>query len=348
MDRPKGGEWQQFISDWQAAKSKKSFATKYGVSIKSIQNWVSEHKDDKVNYVPYHKFEIIKAPLDLKRTEEDMVVVITDWHSGKKTESYDSEIERERAHYLIERILLIATLHQPIRRIHLLLLGDMVQGENPYQGSKIGEVECGAFEQIHDVAVPLVSLLCESCLQVCNDVYAWGVPGNHGRYDKAMPVRTNWDNFFYEALKNALIEQPKIHVTYSKTFYLLINILGYRFFIVHGDQVNATQGIPLFAMRRKMQEWFAYLGGFNYAYAGHFHSEASDQVNSVADYTICPPLVTGDSWALEKVGRASAPVQLCFGVHEKRGRSWEYRLTTDEKYLPQRYTEHEGVIKIKG
>jgi len=26
MDRPKGGEWQQFISDWQAAKSKKSFA----------------------------------------------------------------------------------------------------------------------------------------------------------------------------------------------------------------------------------------------------------------------------------------------------------------------------------
>ena len=109
--------------------------------------------------------------------------------------------------------------------------------------------------------------------------------------------------------------------------------------MVHGNQVRANAGIPLFALRRKMQEWYAYLGGFHYAYVGHFHAWGADQINSVADYQMCPPLVTGDEWALEVVGRASKPVQLVFGVHPKYARTFEYKLFTDESYLPRPFNE---------
>ena len=98
-------------------------------------------------------------------------------------------------------------------------------------------------------------------------------------------------------------------------------------------------------MRRKMAECYANVGGFNYAYAGHFHCEYQDKLNSMADYTIAPPLVTGDSWATENIGRISTPQQLCFGVHERYGRTWRYSLHTDNAFLPKRFDEPEGVVK---
>ena len=297
-------------------------------------------------YTSYPKFNIVpfKQPKG-SRDEEDIVVVTADKHLAKITESYNIDIAKKRMDKLLSSTMTIINLHRPIRRLWVFELGDALQGENPYQGSKIGEVACGAFEQVHDEGVPMMSRFLTSLASGVKEVDYIAVSGNHGVYDKQATKRTNWDNFLYKGLKDALINQKNIHIHVPTEFYQLVNIRGFRFFLIHGNQVYAQQGIPLFAMRRKMQEWYAYLGGFNYGYAAHFHSGAYDQVNSNADYTICPPLVTGDSWALERVGRASAPVQLAFGIHDVYGRTWEYKLRTDTGFLPQKYDELEGVIR---
>ncbi len=296
-------------------------------------------------YTPYPKFDIkpFKSPKK-DRDEEDIVIVTTDKHFAKVTESYNIEIAKARMGKLLDSAMSIINLHRPIRKAWVFELGDIGQGENPYQGSKIGEVECGAFEQVYEVGVPILSRFLTSLAGGVGEVELIGVSGNHGVYDKIATKGTNWDNFLLKALESSLVNQRNIHIRTPKEFYQLVNIKGFRFFLIHGNQVFAQQGIPLFAMRRKMQEWYAYLGGFNYGYAGHFHTGAYDQVNSHADYTICPPLVTGDSWALEKIGRASSPVQLAFGVHSEYGRTWEYKLRTDKKFMPQKYDEPEGVI----
>ena len=300
-----------------------------------------------IEHTPYPDFKIkpFKVPKG-RRDEEDLGIVLSDWHLAKVTDSYNIAIAQNRIDYLLDSVMSIINLHRPIRKLWVFVTGDMVQGENPHQGSKIGEVECGAYEQIHTYGIPILSRFLVSLLQGVADVEMMAVCGNHGKYDRIAPDKTNWDAFLYSGLETALINQNKVKINPPVTFYQLANIRGFRFFMIHGNQVNATQGIPLFAMRRKMQEWYAYVGGFNYGYAAHFHSEASDQVNSLADYTICPPLVTGDSWALEKVGRASEPKQLCFGIHNKYGRTWEYKLHTDEKFLPKRFEEPEGVVKL--
>jgi len=297
--------------------------------------------------IPYPNLDIKPfKPAKSSRDEEDLNIVIADPHIDKITETYNLEICKSRFDRLLDSVMTIINLHRPIRQVNVFMLGDITQGENAFQGSKIGETGKGVMEQIFDDAIPIISRFLTSLSQGVERVDAYGVRGNHGRYAKEAPDKTNWDTFFYKVLESAMGNQKSVNVYPSRNFYQLVNIRGFRFFLIHGDQVNATAGIPLFAMRRKMQEWFAYVGGFNYAYAGHFHSEAKDQVNSVADYTICPPLVTGDSWALEKVGRASEPKQICFGVHDHYGRTFNYQLHTDDAFLPHKYNEPEGEVSL--
>ena len=288
-------------------------------------------------YQPYPDFKIKPFPVGrITRAEEDIGIVISDPHLGKQTESYNLQIAEKRLDYLLSRLMRIIELHRPIRKAYIFLLGDNVQGENSYQGSKIGETEVGAWEQINDYAIPLLSRFSLSLAQGVSEVELDGVWGNHGVYDRHQATKkTNWDNFVYKGLETALSSQKRITVNCPKEFYQLVTIRGFRFFLVHGDQVKASSAIPLFALRRKLQEWYAYVGTFHYAYVGHFDTWGADQVNSEADYQISPPLVTGDEWALQVVGRASKPVQLAFGIHSKYGRSWEYKLFTDEKYLPK-------------
>ncbi len=317
---------------------------KYGEGVPKPEQVAVEAE---TKYIPYPEVKLkpFKEPKST-RDSEDIAIVLSDWHLDKITESYNIKIAQERADFLLDSTMSIINLHRPIRKAHLFITGDVVQGENAFQGSKVGETAVGVYEQIHDDAVPLFTKFIESLIQGVPSIDVYGVRGNHGRYAKEAPDKTNWDRFFYKALKDALVNQKNINIYPSEWFYQLINIRGFRFFMVHGDQVSASQGIPLFALRRKMQEWYAYCKGFNYAYAGHFHTGAYDQINSESDYTICPPLVTGDAWALEKIGRASEPKQICFGIHDKYGRTFTYHLHTDEKFLPRKYDEPEGVVKL--
>ena len=285
-------------------------------------------------FLPYPKFKI--KPFNVgkvQRDEEDIGIVFADHHAGKITESYSADVYEVRMDSLLGSVMDIINLHRPIRNAYILNVGDNIQGESAYQGSKIGETDRPARAQIRELAVPTHSKFVVSLKQGVKEVFYHGVRGNHGCYDKRAPAKTNWDLFFYDQLAAALQNQTGIKVDTSEEFYQLIYIRGFGFFIIHGDQVRSVAGIPLFALRRKYQEYFA-VWGFHYAYCGHWHSKGHDDINTMADHTICPPLVTGDSWALEVVGRASKPMQLVFGVHPRYGRTWQYNLYADKKFLP--------------
>jgi hypothetical protein len=282
---PKGEAWDRLVSQYRTMDefNLKCFADMYGYkNVESFQRTMrkrgikrvvpfsmnnAESQEPTVEYVAYPEIKLVPFPQPkTDRDEEDMGVVLADWHLAKITESYNLDIAKTRVTKLTESIMKIVSLHAPIRKLHLFVTGDVVQGENTHQGSVIGSTSCGALEQVYSHAIPIYTELLLSLNQGIPEVELYGVDGNHGRYDKTAPSKTNWDAFFYESLKMALIQQPKIHVYPPRWFYQLVNIRGFRFFIVHGDQVNVSNGIPLFALRRKMQEWYAYVDGFNYAY----------------------------------------------------------------------------------
>lgn len=274
-----------------------------------------------------------------QRDEEDIGIVLADHHTGRRTSTYNTTIYKARMEFLLESAMTIINLHRPIRKAYILMAGDMVHGESIYKGAHIEECNVGAYGQIFEYSIPILGSFLVSLSQGVESVEWYGVRGNHGKYDKTAVPRTNWDNFLYQGLNTHLQNQKNITGHITTEFYHLINIKGFRFFLMHGDQVRASQGVPLFALRRKYQEYYAYVGGFHYAYNGHWHVGGKDHINSIADYTMCPPLVTGDDWALEVIGRASSPVQLAFGVHERYGRTWEYNLCSDPAFVPQPFTQ---------
>ena len=354
MSRPTGQDAIDFLREWDGARgnlpAKAKLGLKYHAKDRTMRGWAECARKEQVNisdvkYTPYPDFKV--KPFKVghpRRDEEDMGIVFADRHDGRITESYNPEICQARTDYLLESAMTIINLHRPIRKVWVFNIGDNLQGENPYQGSKVDTVYQNAREQINN-EVKLQGSFLVSLSQGVEEVHFVGVRGNHGRYDKVSPDGTNWDLFLYDHLKLSLQNQKNIKINYSDRFYALVNIRGFRFFLIHGDQVHAVMGVPLFALRRKMQEWYAHVGGFHYGYVGHFHTEEKDMVNSVADYTVCPPLVTGDEWALEKIGRSSHPQQLCFGVHNKYGRTFTYTLHTDRKFLPKPYDEPEGWVQ---
>lgn len=339
-------EIKQFKQDYQTL-SIEELTTKYDKKLNTIRQWASEfgiarlrksvdkpeEEEQKIIYKPYPDFQIPPFPSKIsRRDKEDMGLVLTDHHAARKTESYNTKIYVARNEYLTGRAIRVIELHRPIGTLHVFMLGDMVQGEDVHKGANVDETECGVWTQINDIAIPTLSRLLLTLAQGVEEVEVHCVWGNHGIYSKEATRLANWDNFVYKGLEVALSQQKNITVHCPTEFYQLANILGWKFFLFHGDQARSNQGIPLFALRRKLQDWYAYVKGFDYGYCGHWHSWGGDQVNSRADYQIAPPLVTGDSWALEKVGRASMPVQLTFGVHPRRGRTWEYKLLADPKF----------------
>jgi hypothetical protein len=321
---------------------------RWGIHRAKVNDWrpQGEEPEPEIQYIPYPDFKIkpFKQP-KARRDEEDIGIVFADRHDGKLTSNYSPDICAARTDYLLNSTMTIINLHRPIRYAHIFNLGDNIQGENPRQGSKMDNTKGNARTQINN-EVKLQGRFLSSLSQGVQKVFYYGVRGNHGRYEPTAPDGTNWDLFFYDRLKDSLQNQKNIEINYSDLFYLLVNIRGFRFFGVHGDQCKGNAAVPLIAARRKMAEWYALVGGFNYAYMAHFHTKAADTINTHADYVICPPLVTGDDWAVEMVGRATSPQQHCFGIHDHYGRTFQYQLHTDDAFLPNKFDEPEGVVRL--
>jgi len=334
-DKQRRAEWAREFGYKNIKALGDAVRTNLSISTSLPVNRIEESETPTV-YQPYPDFKVKPFSVGkLRRDKEDVALFLADLHLAKVTRSYNLKVAAKRLDNILGKAMRIIELHRPIGKVFLNLLGDIVQGENIYQGSKIGSTECGAWEQINDYAIPLLSRFSLSLLQVTEEVEITGVWGNHGKYAREGTDKTNWDNFVYKGMGVALANQKKIKVRCPDIFCQLVNIQGFIYFLFHGHQIRTSLGIPSYGLRRKLQFWYAHFGGFHYAIGGHWHTWDSGQINSYADYQICPPLITDDEWGLEIVGSASYPIQLIQGVHPRQGRTWEYKLYADNEFLPK-------------
>ena len=113
--------------------------------------------------------------------------------------------------------------------------------------------------------------------------------------------------------------------------------MGFKFLCTHLDGIPCHQGIPLFAIKRRLDAWFIQFGGFNYALGGHFHKRViGDEMSSRYEFSMVSTLVSDDEWALKKLGISSNPSQSIFGIHPEFGVTWRYPLTVDRAFLPKK------------
>jgi hypothetical protein len=230
----------------------------------------------------------------------------------------------------------IVNLHRhmyPINKLHIVNTGDNCQGENPFQGSTIGTAEMGSRDQVKKLAAPIWNDVIASFKQEFNEIQFDGFPGNHG-HDKLAPPTSSLDLLFYDILQAGIGKYEGVKINSHEEFADIVNINGFRFFCFHGDGIPCQQGVPFFAIDKKLKSWYIQFGGFEYALGGHFHKRHTDEIASKFEYFMCGSLVSDDDWALQKLGISSNPSQWLMGVHPKHGVTWRYPLIVDDKFLP--------------
>jgi hypothetical protein len=265
---------------------------------------------------------------------ESQGLILGDHQVGLITPTYNVDVFKQRLEMVFQSTLKITTLHRhmyPVNDLEISLVGDMVHGENPYQGAKVEGVSCGARSQVL-IALPALAELILSFKQHFQNVRVRAVPGNHGRYDKAAPDRSNWDLMLYDQLKTKL-EPYKIDVDISDSWYHLFEIQGHRFFMAHLDQCKGTQGVPWFSLVRKIRAWYITYGGFDYVLGGHWHRDDFLRISSKTKLFVNGSLVTDDPFCEQVIGDSTVPSQWTFGVHKIRGVTWNYSLVVDEKQM---------------
>ncbi len=340
---PFGEAGAKLVERWRTADSggKGKLADEVGVSRGTLANFVSQYppiapEHPTISIPPIHVYEPTKGG-----SPETQVLLLSDVHDGEVTPSYNHKVTKARLAELFRRTMTITKLHRslyPVNDLVIGILGDTVHGENPFQGSKLESAECGALTQVYDLLLPELTGLILSFRQEFATVKVYGVPGNHGRVAREAPETSNWDNALYHALKalegTKLPDGIEIHV--PRDFCQLVTIQGHRFFFFHGDQTHMSNGIPWFALSRKVLSWYITYGGFEYACCGHFHRDDFLRLSAMTKLFVNGSFVTDDPFALKVMGTSSIPCQWTFGVHAKHGVTWSYSLTLDERFGPGR------------
>jgi hypothetical protein len=268
--------------------------------------------------------------------------LLGDHHAGEITPTYNPDVYKKRLNEIYQSLLTITELHRhmyPINDLVIVLGGDMVHGENPHQGATVETIACSAYDQIFDIALPELLSFILSLKQEFKTITIHAVKGNHGRYSPVAPRTSNWDMMLYASLRG-LLQKHNIQMFISREFATIAEIQGFRFFILHGDAVRAHQGIPFFALDRKIKSWFVTYDGFNYVLCFHWHKDDFFRVTSKTKMIINGSMVSDDPFALEVIGTSSIPSQTTFGVHERRGITWYYPLY-DRNYYPDK-------VEVKG
>lgn len=312
-----------------------SMRQRFGVMIsEQSQDIEDELERNPIVELPPVKLLDYKAPRVKRGDEEIAILHATDGHADKITKSYNKEIYRKRMVTMFKSVMKIINLHRnmyPIRKLVILNTGDNIQGENPYQGSTVADVSMGARDQVTKLAVPMWNNVLASFRQEFEVVEFHGVPGNHG-HDKLSPETSSYDLLLYDILEAGIGKEKGININVHEDWWAIVELLGFLLFMFHGDGIPCQQGVPFFALDKKLKTWHMQFGGFRYAFSGHFHKAHYNEVSSVLEHFMASSLTSDDAWALKKLGISSQPSQGLYGLHPRHGITWRYCVDVEEKH----------------
>jgi len=235
-----------------------------------------------------------KCKRDNRRKDpEAAVLLLADWQWGKTTPEYDSDIARARVERLTDKALRIidyVRTHHPVPEVHVLMLGDLVEGELIFSGQS-HRIDASLYRQTFEVGEALANLLRRFAAHV-DVVKAEGVIGNHGAvggpFRREMHPETNADAMAMQIARLHLgsdrIDFPEPVTANERHWYALHEVMGRKWMLFHGDQVRGYAGIPWYGFRKLVQGWYVTLGPFHYAASGHWHQTLREDINGIVHF----------------------------------------------------------------
>lgn len=269
-----------------------------------------------------------KADRRTKQAEIAMLM-LSDWHFGKQTSSFNSVVAAERIVRLGEKVDQIAAIERadhPVQECHALIAGDFVENVAIFPGQP-WEVDSSLFEQLFAARYALAKLV-RQLLATFQTVHVWEQTGNHGRLGRKgdHPREDNADAVAYQMARDMLGEyetsgrlvwHPRVD------WYSVVEAGAYRALLVHGEQIKSFGGnVPAYGILRKSNAWASgVLPSFRDVYMGHFHQAMVLQMANGTGRVFVNPSIESDSpFAKEFVAATGVPAQRLNFVDPEKGR----------------------------
>lgn len=280
---------------------------------------------------------------------EDAMLVISDPHVGKKIKPkhtlgfgfYNPRIFLDRLHHLESTVvkLLRENVANPVRRLHVVFLGDLVEGGLDHAE----EIPSRAYiaDQVLLANTAFAQFLAR--LSTVLPVSVRGVVGNHGRWQnqRKPPTGGRWSNFDFIVM--GTVEQlctamGLTNVTFElvEAAFDVFDIGKWRFKIGHGDYLKGgdkAMGVPAHAIGRDLAATTARYAARgdrppDFYVVGDKHRHMSLQT-PLGRYMVNGAWFGDDEYAQSANFTPGRPHQMFFGVHPEQGRSWSYDLWLD-------------------
>jgi hypothetical protein len=263
------------------------------------------------------------------KSGEVAVLLLSDWHFGKETTSFNSQVAAERLEILADKVAKITEIERadhPVRRCHALVNGDLADNTGIFPGQAY-EVDSTTFEQTFNAASALERLL-RRLLLIFPVVEVDEAAGNHGRIGRKgdYAATDNIDLLIYRIVRERLKEYEvsgRLIWHPSTSWYSIVEAGTYRALQLHGHQIKSFGGnTPAFGILRKANAWASgVLEEFTDVYLSHFHQALVLPMANGRGRVFVNPSIESDSvYAKEFVAATGTPGQRLNFVDPERGR----------------------------
>ena len=312
----------------------------------------SEQPDDSLYGLFTQAARAIKAPEiewpELVASDVTALVMLGDWHWGQKSEAhemgefgiYNPGIARQRMSQYFSELFdeLIGAIDKYGRiDVRIVLLGDMLEG-SLIRETQSNVISSGVVTQMLEFFAELATNIGELAANLdATQITIMGVPGNHTRLTRSradVDPRETMDFAGYMYMQALLREFKNVQFDISESWHAYTKISRYGFYISHGDNVRAYQGLPAYGLIRMghgiqscmLIEDKAFARGdpdmpasairfVDYVLLGHFHSE--NFIEDIDVEVIVNGSPTGTSqFAAKDLTRASRPSQTILYVND--------------------------------
>jgi len=222
-----------------------------------------------------------KAKKDVRKGRgEHALWHLTDWQGAKKTTTYNSEVMKQRVHRFVdkaEKITQAQRADHPVRDVHILLGGDMIEGLFNFPTQPF-EIDATLFTQFVTVSNLLVEVTMRAAgiYENVTVVAEWGNHGRLGSKRAAVPRSDNADRMTYELARQVIASSGVTNVTWEDCPEDIqrVEIGNYRALVIHGDEIGRNGYASPTTIVNHVNRWRSgsYPWHFRDTYIGHYHT----------------------------------------------------------------------------
>lgn len=259
---------------------------------------------------------------DIYPSENDAILVLTDWHYGMVANNifneYNTEVCKQRVKKVVEKTIKRIQLHG-VDTLHVFALGDLIHG-SIHTSARVAseELTCDQLMQVSEIMAQAIAKLS----QYVNKVTVRVTYGNHARViqnKKDSLHRDNLERIIPWWLEQRLSTNDRVVIEKeSPNEFLFLETKGFGFCAAHGDLDNVKSSPrvlgTLFQRQYGKQVDYILLGDKH-------HREVFDELGITS--VICGSLCGADDYSNDK-RLYSSPSQLLLIINEECGVDAEY------------------------